>query len=187
MVITFNNEILTVNELILLLKEIYSKKEVSTKPEAKTWYIPVCYDQDFGLDILELSSIKGMSLKELIALHIAPIYTVYGIGFLPGFLYLGGMHDKLVTPRKETPRINVPKKSVAIGGLQTGIYPQESPGGWYIIGKTPIPLFNVKNEYPCFINVGDKIKFYTVSKPEFDILEIEVQAGIYDLKKTAHA
>lgn len=186
MVITFNNEVITHDKLTELLKEIYSTNDFSSTSDDKTWYIPVCYDECFGLDILELLSIKGMDLEELIALHTSTYYTVYGIGFLPGFLYLGGLHKKLAIPRKENPRVHVPEKSVAIGGLQTGIYPQESPGGWYIVGKTPIPLFNAKDDIPCFITVGDKVKFYAVSKSEFDILEIEVQAEIYDFKSMKH-
>ena len=134
----------------------------------------------------EISINKQLKIEKIIELHTAPFYTVYGVGFLPGFLYLGGLNKELITARKEVPRIDVFEGSVAIGGNQTGIYPQHSPGGWQIIGKTPIPLFDSKKEDPTFIKPGDRIKFYAVSKSKFDIIEIELDAGVYDFKKVVN-
>lgn len=186
MLINFDNQVITYDSLMFLLKEIYSNKNSIENFETQTWYIPVCYDDEFGLDLNDLLTTKKMHKEELIALHTKPFYTVFGIGFLPGFLYLGGLSDELITPRKDYPRLNVQKGSVGIGANQTGVYPQNSPGGWHIIGKTPIPLFNAKNENPCFISVGDMIKFYPVSKPKYEILEIEVKVEIYDFKKVVN-
>lgn len=147
------------------------------------WEIPVCYNIEFGIDLPFLSLEKKISKDKIIAIHSGVYYTVFGIGFLPGFLYLGGLPKVLHFPRKNTPRLEVPKGSVGIGGNQTGIYPKTSPGGWQIIGKTPISLFNVKNEIPCVINPGDEIKFKSISKEEFKIIEFEQEIGIYELKK----
>jgi inhibitor of KinA len=183
LLVSYNNTIVSEIKLIRLLKEVYQKESKSTLPESNTWYIPVCYDTVFGLDLEQVAKLKQIHIDALIEMHSAVFYTVYGIGFLPGFLYLGGLNPDLITARKETPRINVTKGVVAIGGSQTGIYPQDSPGGWHIIGKTPIPFFDSKKEDPTFVKSGDQIKFYPISNPLFDLLEIEVETGIYDCKK----
>lgn len=124
-----------------------------------------------------------MSTKELIEMHTKQPYLVYGIGFLPGFMYLGGLPEALETPRKSTPRLAVPKGSVGLAGKQTGIYPQDSPGGWNIIGNCPIPIFNINKEPPCFINVGDRVQFYPITKAEYELHRIEAEVGIYRIEK----
>jgi inhibitor of KinA len=168
------------------LQSIYEENNFSADELEKNktiWEIPVCYDVEFGIDLPFLSAEKKLSIKELISIHSNAIYTVYGIGFLPGFLYLGGLSEKLHHPRRDTPRLEVPKGAVAIGGNQTGIYPQISPGGWQIIGKTPISVFDAKRELPCLIKPGDEIKFKSISKDEFDIIKLDFSAEIYELKK----
>lgn len=183
MLITFNKNEITHKKLVSLLKTIYIRDKNTEEFKIQTWYIPVCYNEEFGLDLSEFLEHKGIDKKELISLHTSPFYTVYGVGFLPGFLYLGGLNKELFTPRKNIHRLFVPKGSIGIGGNQTGVYPQDSPGGWQIIGKTPVPFFNVKNTIPCIFNVGDKIKFYSVSKPQYELFKIEVETEIYDFKK----
>ncbi|MEN1784943.1 MAG: 5-oxoprolinase subunit PxpB [Bacteroidota bacterium] len=143
------------------------------------WRLPVCYDAAFGIDLEATAGHLGMTVEELITLHGSTEYTVYGIGFLPGFMYLGGLPKALETPRQEVPRLLVPKGSVGLAGKQTGIYPQDSPGGWNIIGRCPAPLFNVAQEAPYFVNVGDKIQFIPVERAEYDLRLIEAQVGIY--------
>lgn len=154
------------------LQFIYNKKLVENINLKKTtWEIPVCYDIEFGIDLLYLSLQKKISVEEVISTHCSTYYTVYGIGFLPGFLYLGGLSKKLHLKRRNTPRLEVPKGAVAIGGNQTGVYPKNSPGGWHIIGKTPISIFNIKNSKPCLIIPGDNVKFNSISKEEFEQLK----------------
>ena len=148
--------------------------------------LPVCYSPKFGLDLALLSEQNQLSISEIIELHTQPNYTIYFTGFLPGFLYLGGLHKKLYISRKKTPRLQVQKGTVAIGEKQTGIYPQNSPGGWHIIGKTPVSLFNIKNEPSCEILPSDEISFKPISKLEFENIKIEQEKGIYELKKWAH-
>ena len=126
---------------------------------------------------------KELSIDEIISLHSEISYTVYGIGFLPGFLYLGGLNNKLHFPRRNMPRMEVVKGSVGIGGGQTGIYPQTSPGGWHIIGKTPINLFDVNSEIPCFINSADEVKFVPVLKEEFHLIEEANKKNSYEPNK----
>lgn len=166
-----------------MLKSIYTSVVAQHKLSTYVWLIPVCYDVHFGIDLPLLASEKNCSLEEIISLHSSTDYTVYGIGFLPGFLYLGGLPEKLHFPRRNTPRLAVPKGAVAIGGNQTGIYPQSSPGGWNIIGNTPVTLFDVSKETPCMISPGDKIRFQAISKTAFEIVVKAREAGNYELKR----
>lgn len=159
-VVNFSDEVQT-------LKNLYQNLSQSLQADRYIWEIPVCYNIEFGVDLEELSQEKGISVQKIIELHTKPLYTVYFIGFLPGFLYLGGLKAELHTPRKATPRLHVEQGSVAIGGVQTGIYPQDSAGGWNIIGKTLVSFFNPAKELPCFAKSGDKIKFVAVSLEEF--------------------
>ena len=165
------------------IKKIY-KEDVVVKPSKRTlWEIPVCYDQEFGIDLNLMSVDKKVSIDEIVAMHAAVNYTVYGIGFLPGFLYLGGLTEKLNFPRMLVPRMEVLKGSVGIGGNQTGIYPQTSPGGWHIIGKTPITFFEVNNEIPCFIKPADEVKFIPILKEEFYSIKETCEQNLYEPKK----
>jgi len=129
--------------------------------------IPVCYDPSLGLDIEAMAVQKGLSVDLIIALHTQQIYTVYMLGFLPGFPYMGKVDDRLATPRLKKPRLKVPAGSVGIAGSQTGIYSMTSPGGWNIIGQTPVRMFNPDNDMPCFCNPGDQIQFVPVSLDDF--------------------
>ncbi|MBC8768129.1 5-oxoprolinase subunit PxpB [Arenibacter sp. BSSL-BM3] len=165
------------------IKEWYSLIKKVSHATRYLWRLPVSYDLEFGLDLQEISSQLGLEVNRIIELHSKSIYTVYGIGFLPGFMYLGGVPEALEVPRKSTPRSKVPAGSVGLAGKQTGIYPQDSPGGWNIIGKCPIPMFNVKNENPCFVTVGDQIQFYPISMAEYQLHKIEAEVGIYNIEK----
>jgi inhibitor of KinA len=129
--------------------------------------IPVCYDQEFGVDLSYLASEKDLSVQDVIQLHTAKSYRVYMIGFLPGFAYMGTVDQRIQIPRKENPRTNVEAGSVGIAGAQTGIYPLQSPGGWQIIGRTPVLLFNKEKTAPVLLQPGDEIKFFSISKHEF--------------------
>lgn len=149
------------------LQELYQNKYSSRKVESTLWKIPVCYDTQLGVDLEELAKSLELTPQELIEKHSNTVYSVYFIGFLPGFLYLGGLEKCLHFPRKATPRLQVPKGSVAIGGSQTGIYPQQSAGGWNIIGRTPVSLFDVHKQEPCFAKSGDKIQFVPISLSEY--------------------
>jgi len=161
----------------------YAEDRDTLKLQRNLWKLPVCYDTDFGLDLKETADKLFMSTEELIRLHTSHEYTVYGIGFLPGFMYLGGLPTNLETVRRETPRLHVDKGSVGLAGKQTGIYPQDSPGGWNIIGRCPVPMFNLNLENPCFVNVGDRIQFVPIDRATFDLKSIEAQVGIYQPEK----
>ncbi len=129
--------------------------------------IPVCYETICAPDLLSLASIKGITTDELIRLHSSTTYRVFMNGFLPGFAYMGKVDETIAAPRLTTPRQKVPAGSVGIAGDQTGIYPMESPGGWQLIGRTPLALFNTDSSKPCLIEPGDQVQFYPISWNEF--------------------
>ena len=129
--------------------------------------IPVCYDPAFGYDIEAMATAKGMSIDELVHIHCATAYRVYMLGFLPGFAYMGSVDERLITPRKAEPR-EVAAGSVGIAGAQTGIYPLNSPGGWQIMGRTPVKLFDPQQEPPVRLQAGDTVKFYPITLQEFE-------------------
>ena len=159
------------------ISKYISSFNVETKNEQQTdnpiIQIPVCYDPIFGFDLQELSSFYQLTKEEIIEIHSSAVYTVYMIGFVPGFPYLGGLSKKLTAPRKQNPRPAIPAGSVGIAGQQTGIYPLETPGGWQIIGRTPLKLFDVKRQQPSLLKAGDKIKFESISFTEFEQIEKE--------------
>lgn len=129
--------------------------------------IPVCYGGDFGPDLIDVAQYHQKTPEEIIHLHSKGDYLVYMLGFSPGFPYMGGMPKELTTPRKSSPRLKVPAGSVGIGGEQTGIYPMESPGGWNLIGQTPLSLFQPQKRPPVLLSAGDRVTFVPISPEEF--------------------
>lgn len=164
------------------LKEIYASKDQKLLTASKIWKIPVCYEDEFALDLPVMAKAKKLKKEKIIALHSEPLYDVYFIGFLPGFLYLGGLAEQLEHPRRDKPRMNIRKGDVALAGNQTGIYPKESPGGWNIIGNSPLNFFNVDLFPPCFAVAGDKVKFIPIDKARYSAIEKEVEAGVYEIE-----
>lgn len=165
-----------------IIEEIYMAKKEAVQEDSRLWKIPVCYDDCFALDLDVISAEKSMTKNDIMTRHTQEIYTVYFIGFLPGFLYLGGLDKLLITPRKKTPRLQVEKGAVAIGGNQTGVYPNESPGGWNIIGNSPVNFFDISKDIPCFAKAGDRIQFYPISLKEHRDIKILVDAGVYQIE-----
>ncbi len=161
------------------LKAINVLENIKNSEVRYIWDIPVCYDLQFGIDLEEMSRAKNITIDAIIKFHTQNLYTVYFIGFLPGFLYLGGLNKILYMNRKATPRLEVFEGAVAIGGNQTGVYPSKSPGGWNIIGKTPVLFFNHKYSTPCFAKSGDKIRFKSVNLERFKELEKKILEGSY--------
>jgi KipI family sensor histidine kinase inhibitor len=141
-----------------------------TIPPSRTVEIPVCYGGDFGPDIGFVAETHGLTVDEVIARHSAQAYPIYMIGFTPGFPFLGGLPEQLHTPRLETPRAHVAEGSVGIANAQTGIYPVASPGGWRLIGRTPLRLFAPEREQPFLYQVGDSIRFRPISAEAFERL-----------------
>jgi len=139
--------------------------------------IPVCYDEEFALDMERMRQETGLSAGEIVRLHCEPVYTVYLTGFLPGFPYSGGLDERLVVPRLNVPRVQVAAGSVGIGGAQTGIYPIDSPGGWNVIGRTPLKLFDVEQAEPFLFAPNDEVRFVTIDKGAFTALQKDGVSG----------
>lgn len=149
------------------VNELLSPIEAKESTHARTIHLPVCYGGPFGPDLEIVAKINHLTIDEVIRIHTSAEYLVYMLGFAPGFPYLGGMSDKIATSRKETPRLSIPERSVGIAGQQTGIYPIETPGGWQIIGRTPLTLFRPNENPPSLLKAGDKVRFQSISHQEY--------------------
>ncbi len=148
--------------------QLHQATDPSLVPEPKTLSVPVVYGGEHGPDLEWVAAFHRISPEQVIALHSGTTYRVYMIGFTPGYPYLGELPEALATPRRETPRTAVPQGSVAIAQRQTGIYPVQSPGGWHILGRTPIKLFDANQWPPTPLEMGDRVRFFPIQKEEID-------------------
>lgn len=155
------------------IREKTKTQETITFPAPRELRIPVCYDPSLGPDITEMAASRNVAIADIIAWHSQTIYTVYLTGFLPGFPYMGEVCAALQTPRRQQPRLQVPAGSVGIAGVQTGIYPLASPGGWNIIGQTPLRIFDPANAEPCYCRPGDRVQFIPVTLEVFRQIQQE--------------
>ncbi len=151
-----------------LVTDLLSTTPTPVAAESRLVHIPVCYAPRFGHDQKFVSSHVGLSVQQIISLHVSKIYRVFMLGFLPGFAYMGCVDKQIFVPRKSTPALQTPAGSVGIAGEQTGIYPLTSPGGWQIIGRTPLHLFNSALCAPVLLEAGDEVQFYSISEYEFE-------------------
>lgn len=149
------------------IKSILPNFSQQAAAAARQLKVPVCYHPSLAPDIEALAQQHNLTIREVIHLHTTTTYNVYMLGFLPGFPYMASVHERLATPRKPSPRKNVPAGSVGIAGNQTGIYPFASPGGWQIIGQTPLTIFDAAKQDPAFFQPGDSVQFYAITIDEF--------------------
>jgi len=143
----------------------------TTRSDVRLVEIPVCYDPEFAPDLDEVARHAQISTKEVVDLHSTTEYRVACIGFVPGFPFLAGLPKKLATPRRDVPRKEIPAGSVGVGGAQTGIYPLRSPGGWNLIGRTPLRLFDPTKNPPALLQAGDRVRFRAITRQEFEALK----------------
>ncbi len=167
--ITFNISKISGDQFIAKLKQVLANIDINTgdDKEKSIQEIPVYYGPEVALDLEHIASRAGLSTDEVIAIHSGDIYDVYAIGFAPGFAYLGNVDKKIACPRKETPRKKIAKGSLGIADQQTAIYPSESPGGWQIVGKTPMALVDFESDNLTPISTGDKVRFIPITKEEY--------------------
>lgn len=146
----------------------------------RVYEIPVCYGGEYGPDLDNIAEHAGLTKEEVIEIHSSRDYLIYMLGFLPGFTYLGGLDERIHTPRLANPRIKINAGSVGIGGSQTGIYPLDSPGGWQLMGMTPVKTYDPKREKPILVEAGDYIRFVPVDEEEYKRIKELVDRGEYE-------
>ena len=154
-------------ELSACIRDLAAGCESSVEAPPRVVEIPVCYGAEFGADLEFVAKQANLTSQEVIEIHSATDYLVHMIGFAPGFPYLGGMSPRIAAPRRSSPRLKVPAGSVGIAGEQTGIYPLETPGGWQLIGRTPLALFRPEQNPPTLLEAGDIVRFRSISAAEF--------------------
>jgi len=182
LLIQYNPIEIEVNKLVEKLTEIENSLDSIDLPKPRIIEIPTIYGGEFGEDIKFVSEHNGISEDEVIKIHSSVDYRIYMLGFSPGFPYLGGMSKKIETPRLKIPRTKIPAGSVGIAGKQTGIYPMDSPGGWQLIGRTPIKLYDPKSQTPIILQAGDYLRFAPIEKDEYDNITDLVSKNQHKIK-----
>ncbi len=166
-------------ELTAALRPLVSQARPDVLPPARTVEIPCCYGGDLGFELEAAAAKLGLTREELVNLHAGADYHVYFVGFTPGLPYMTGMPDRLTIPRLETPRTRTPAGSVGIGGVQCCIYSVESPGGFWVLGRTPLRLYDPTALEPILLRAGDHVNFRSIDRSEFDAISAAVTAGTY--------
>ncbi len=184
LMVCYDPALLDYKQLLEVSKKCASDLGAMTLPDADIVHVPVLYGGEAGPDLHYVAAYNGLAEEDVISIHSSANCLVYMLGFTPGFCYLGGMDKRIATPRQETPRLKIPAGSVGIAGEQTGIYPLESPGGWQLIGRTPLRLFSPDMHPEFLFNAGDYIRFYPVNMDDYKRIAAEVASGTYNVKRT---
>lgn len=182
LMIHYNPLKISYDELANTLKELEKELEGIELPAPQVVEIPTLYGGEYGPDIENVAKHNHLSIEEVIKIHTSKEYLIYMLGFTPGFPYLGGMDERIATPRLESPRTKITGGSVGIAGGQTGIYPIDSPGGWQLIGRTPVPLYDPQRETPILLKAGNYISFKSIDEKEYREIEEAVKKGAYHCK-----
>lgn len=169
--------------LLKKLQGLLGKLDQIQIPPSEVLEIPVLYGGEEGPDLEFVAQHHGKTPEEVVRIHTATEYLIYMLGFTPGFTYLGGMSEEIATPRLKTPRVKIPAGSVGIAGAQTGVYPIDSPGGWQLIGRTPVRMYDPDRETPILPQAGQYIKFYAIDRAEYDKIAAQEAAGGYVCKR----
>lgn len=167
LLINYDPRVLSYDELSKRMKRLLNMDIKTGESSRRVFEIPVCYGGKYGPDLENIAKYAGLTEEEVIAIHSSRDYLIYMLGFLPGFCYLGGLDERIHTPRLANPRLKINAGSVGIGGSQTGIYPLDSPGGWQLMGMTPVKTYNPDREVPILLSAGDYIRFIPVNEEEF--------------------
>jgi len=173
LLIKFDAMLLRHEELEEIVRGYIERMEKAALPEPRLVEIPVCYGGEFGPDLEEVAELHGITTAEAIELHASTPYLVYFLGFAPGFAYLGELPEALITPRLTMPRRSVPAGSVGIAGSQTGVYPISTPGGWRLLGRTPVAMFRPERAEMSLLSIGDRVRFVPISRERFAKAKLE--------------
>lgn len=180
LLVYFNPLLIKRSMLMKRIEELLLTIEVTKQcTGAKVVHIPVCYGGEYGPDLEFVAAHNGLSVDEVVRIHTSTPYLVYMLGFTPGFPYLGGMSERIAAPRLTKPRTVIPAGSVGIAGSQTGFYPIASPGGWRLIGRTPLKAFDAALENPFLFEAGNYLKFFPITSQEYNEIKKKVDEGLY--------
>lgn len=182
LLVSYDPKLIPYRSLCTKLEECLNKSGSVESKQKKVVSIPVCYEGEYAPDIQFVAEHAGLSIEEVIKIHTSKEYLIYMLGFQPGFPYLGGLDERIFTPRLSTPRTLIRAGSVGIGGEQTGLYPLASPGGWQLIGTTPVKAYNPDKTPSIPYEAGDYIRFYPITKERFAEIEKEEEQGVYEFQ-----
>ena len=180
--VAYNPETISYEELVSAVHANLDGLSAEGASAGKTIVIPVCYGGEFGPDLEHVAQFHGITPDEVVRLHTESTYLIAMLGFLPGFVYLGGLDERIHMPRLSVPRTKIPARSVGIGGSQTGVYPMESPGGWRLIGRTPLSFYDQTNDPPVLCKAGEYIRFAAVTEREYKLIRQDVVNKVYRLE-----
>ena len=184
LMIHYDPEVIRYAPLTDRLKGLLGQLDKITIPPSEVLEIPVLYGgEEMGPDLKFVAEHNNKTEEEVIQIHTSTEYLIYMLGFTPGFTYLGGMSDSIATPRLKTPRVKIPAGSVGIAGTQTGVYPIDSPGGWQLIGRTPVRMYDADRATPILPQAGQYVKFYAIDRAEFDKIAAQEAAGGYTVRR----
>ena len=171
LMVHYDPGVILYGSLVKKLQGLLGQLDSIEIPPSEVLEIPVLYGGEEGPDLAFVAEHNGKTPEEVIKIHTSTEYLIYMLGFTPGFTYLGGMSDEIATPRLKTPRVKIPAGSVGIAGSQTGVYPIDSPGGWQLIGRTPLRLFDMERAEPFLLKAGQKVVFKPITQEEYDAIE----------------
>ncbi|MCQ2557857.1 MAG: 5-oxoprolinase subunit PxpB [Oscillospiraceae bacterium] len=179
LLINYDPRVILYDALVERLSQLMKMEIAADSGRKRVFEIPVCYGGELGPDLQIVADHANLSPEEVIRIHTSTDYLIYMLGFLPGFTYLGGLDEQIHTPRLPNPRLLIPAGSVGIGGSQTGIYPLDSPGGWNLIGRTPVKTYDPNRAVPILVEAGDYIRFVSIDRAEYDRILDLIERGEY--------
>lgn len=180
LLVFYDSSVVAYRHLASIIGSINIEDEKEEMQDRKIRIVPCLYGGEYGPDLQQMSHQLGMPSDQIIDIHQSVDYKIYMLGFLPGFVYLGGLDKRIHMPRLDVPRTKIPARSVGIGGNQTGVYPMDSPGGWRLIGSTPLDFYNPTKEPPVLCSAGEYIRFVSVSEKDYEMIRKDVEAGVYE-------
>ena len=181
LLINYNPLVISFDTLKKRLEKLLQVETKASETVKRVFEIPVCYGGEYGPDLKNIADHAGLSEEEVVKIHTSCDYLIYMLGFLPGFCYLGGLDERIHTPRLATPRLKIPAGSVGIGGSQTGIYHMDSPGGWQLMGKTPVKTYDPERKTPILVQAGEYIRFVRIDEAEFQRISGLVEKNEYQV------
>lgn len=182
LLVFYDAERITYRQLTRKISHLYTEKTTDRTEKKKIRMVPCLYGGAYGPDLEQMSEALDLTPEQVIDIHQSVDYKVYMLGFLPGFVYLGGLDERIHMPRLDVPRTRIPERSVGIGGNQTGVYPMESPGGWRLIGSTPLDFYNPFHTPPVLCHAGEYIRFVSISEKEYQSIRNDVEKGTYKME-----